>query len=228
MPDEIIDVDRNARPVEIRGTGIVFRAPGLVGRVFYRGLQTEGEVRTAATKAEPDPLDIGLAEVGALEVHQLEIAAPTPSVTRAENTRAGEGDLQLDEFEVDFSAKHDEYSFVIYRDEDGVSSIHFPSLAAPGETMTTRAAGQEQVFRYRLQLRPVLGFQPRETNVRGWSLVNKVIKFVVGKISIRAAGLAVYGTVWTWESKARSFQGVHGGPDLNALMAEQPVSFISW
>ena len=94
MPDEIIDINRNVRPIEIRGTGIVFRAPGLVGRVFYRGLQTEGDVRTAATRAEPDPLDVGLAEVGGLEVHQLEIAAPTPTVTRAENTRAGEGDVR--------------------------------------------------------------------------------------------------------------------------------------
>ncbi len=228
MPDEIIDINRNVRPIEIRGTGIVFRAPGLVGRVFYRGLQTEGDVRTAATRAEPDPLDVGLAEVGGLEVHQLEIAAPTPTVTRAENTRAGEGDVQLDEFEANFPANDGEYSFVIYRDEDGVTSIHFPSLAAPGETLTTRAAGQEQIFRYRLQLRPALGFQPRDADVRGWGLLHKVIKFVVGKISIRPAGLAIYGAVWTWESKARSFQGFHGGPDLNALLAEQPVSFTDW
>jgi hypothetical protein len=228
MPDEIIALNRNARPVEIRGTGIVFRAPGLVGRVFYRGLQTEAEVRTAASRTEPDPLDIGLAEVGGLEVHQLEISAPTPSVTRAENTRAGEGDLQLDEFEADFPAKDDEYSFVIYRDEDGVTSIHFPSLAAPGETMTTRAAGQEQVFRYRLQLRPALGWEPRETNVRGWGLASKVIKFVVGKVAVRPAGLAIYGAVWAWERKARSFEGLHGGADLGALLAEQPAPYTDW
>lgn len=228
MSDTIIDINRNARPVEIRDTGIVFRAPGLVGRVVYRGLQTEGEVRTAATREEPDPLDIGLSEVGGLEVHQLEIAAPTPSATRLENTRAGEGDLELDEFEADFPAREDEYSFVIYRDEDGVTSIHFPSLAAPGETMTPRAAGEEQVFRYRLQLRPALGLQPREADVRGWGLLHKVIKFVVGKISVRAAGLAIYGAVWTWESKARSFEGLHGGSALSGLLTEQPARFTDW
>jgi hypothetical protein len=228
MPDIIIDINRDAHPTEIRDTGIVFRAPGLVGRVTYRGLRTEGDVRSAATIAEPDPLDVGLAEVGGLAVHQLEIAAPTPPVSRSEDTRAGEGDLQLDEFAADFAAKEDEYSFVIYRDEDGVTSIHFPTLVPPGETMTTRAAGEELVYRYRIQLRPERGLEPQVVSVRGWALLNKIIKFVVGKIAVRAAGLAIYGAVWEWERKARIEHGIHGGPDVDALLTEKPDSFTDW
>jgi len=94
--------------------------------------------------------------------------------------------------------------------------------------MTTRAALEEQVFRYRLQLRPALGLEPQETNVRGWGLLHKVIRFVVGKISVRAAGLAIYGAVWTWESKARSFEGFHGGADLATLLADEPMPFADW
>jgi hypothetical protein len=228
MPDIIIDINRDARPTEIRGTGIVFHAPGLVGRATYRGLRTEGNVRSAATLVEPDPLDVGLAEVGGLEVHQLEIAAQTPSVTRSEDTRAGEGELYGDEFAADFPVEADEYSFVIYRDEDGVTSIHFPTLVPPGETMTTRAASEEFVYRYRIQLRPERGLEPQVVSVRGWSLLNKVIKFVVGKLAVRAAGLAIYGAVWEWESKARIEHLLHGGSNVDALLAEKPINITDW
>jgi hypothetical protein len=228
MPDEVININRNQRPVEIHGTGIVFRAPGLTGRVFYRGSQSPTEVRTAAVRLDPDPLDVGLAEIDGIEVHHMEIEAPTPTVARNEETRAGEGALAADEFEADLPTQDDEYSFVVYRDEDGVTSIHFPYLATPGEALTTRSATDERVFHYRFQLRPQLGLEPRETSVRGWGLAHKIIKFVVGKITVRAAGLAIYGAVWAWESKARAFQDFHGGADYNALLADNPVCFTDW
>jgi hypothetical protein len=40
-------------------------------------------------------------------------------------------------------------------------------LVAPSETLAARAEAEEQVFRYRLQLRPASGFQSQLDIVRG-------------------------------------------------------------
>ena len=231
MPDISIDLKREARSVEIRGTGITLRAPGLQGRATFRGLRIEGEVRAAEAKGEPDPVDLGLAEIGGLATQELVIDARTPEVARPEGTRAGEGELANDEVAFEVPSARDEYAFVIYRDEDGVLSIHFPMASTPGETAITRSAGDRKISPFRIRLRQASGVQPEGVTTRGWGLATKVFKFVVGKIvekiAGRPVGYAVYGAAWVWESTARKQQGFHGG-DLNALLAEKSTPVTEW
>lgn len=226
--EEIFDLGGSTRPIEIRGTGIVLRAPGLRGRGVYRGKRTEGEVRAAAEVPEPDPIDAGIAEIG-LEMHDFEIDAPTPVVVRPAGVRAGEGALQDDEIEIEFRCARDQYHYAIYRDEDGVVSIHFPKRVPPGQALITRAPADEAPYVYRIQLRPVLGVAPEGVTTRGWGgFLKKAFKVVVGKLAGPVVGLAAYCAVWTWEKLARKHEGFHGGKDVGKLLADKPITFDDW
>lgn len=243
MPDQTFRLNQESIPRSIPGSGISWVAPGLRGEMSYdfkaAPRATEGQTRDSVRMSE-DPLDQAVAEIGVLEAHDLEIEAPTPEVRDFKGVRGVTEGLGEDEVAVDYNPKPDEYSFVIYRDEDGSISIHFPqnlsgitSALAQGGTPggTVRGAG-EPVHRYRITLREANGSRgtvagPSTTRFGVTTIGKKLIKLVVGKIVEKtlepAVGAAVYGAVWAWENSARKFEGFHGGENTSKLFSQIPV-----
>jgi pimeloyl-ACP methyl ester carboxylesterase len=122
-----------------------------------------------------------------------------------------------------------EFQYAIYQDEDGVVTFHFPTEVAANKSLATRAATREKVFRYRVELRPVVGGAPQQGVTRGiiGKLAKKLLKVVVGKITDYSAQYAAYGLVWAWENNWRSFEGFHGGQPQD-LLADRPTAFMDW
>ncbi len=242
MPDQTFRLNRESVPRAIPGTGISWVAPGLLGTLNYDYKAAQGdepatrsglrEVTTGAT----DPLEQALSEIGVLDTHNLEMDAPTTEVVRPEGVRSATGALEDDEMALDYEPKPDEYAFVVYQDEDGAVSIHFPeNLAA--RTAEAEAAGpavrrtEEPVQHFRIPLRKPVGpgAAPGESTTRFGvvAIGKKLIKLVVGKIAKKVfepvVGAADFGAVWIWERTRRKFEGFHGGPNAAALFGDEPA-----
>ncbi|HWZ98413.1 MAG TPA: alpha/beta hydrolase [Candidatus Dormibacteraeota bacterium] len=236
-------------PQPIGATGISFAAPGLEGELTVEvksapaadATLTRSSLRDSSEIASPDSVDGAIEEIGGLTAFNLETKARTPVVSEAEGVRSGTDKLANDEAILNYKPRPDEYSFVVYQDEAGAISLHFPeglSTAKPESSdveRATRDAGNG-LQHYRIQLRTPAPPPPpqegeRQTRFGLAAIGKKLLKLVVGKIIKKAAGPLVsaadYGAVWLWESKARAFEGFHGGPDANTLLAENPVALNS-
>ncbi len=223
-------LSRNAIPFSPRGSGLTFRAPGLSGRAEWERKRSLGEAR-AATGESPE-LDVALEEAGLEERHTLVLEAETPVIAAPAGpfgaSRTGEGEPRDDEIDLEVASEAGEFQFVVYQDEDGVTSIHFPDRLPGEEPAVVRASGPG-LCRYRIRMRPPgAGSGPARQggNERGWvgSLAKKVLKVIVGKLLAGAVGKAVYGAAHTWESRARPFQGLHSGETAAVLLAAEPRS----
>jgi pimeloyl-ACP methyl ester carboxylesterase len=226
MPDEIFELSGSALPTELPG-GTVIVAPGLVGTGTYLGRRSRGEVR-AATQERND-FDVAIEEAGLEDRHTITLEAPTPTVPARGLSRGGEAELQDNEVLLEVPSALHEFQYAIYQDEDGVVTFHFPTEVAANKSLATRAVTREKVFRYRLELRPVVGGAPQHGVTRGiiGQLAKKLLKVVVGKITDYGAQFAAYGLVWAWENNCRSFEGFHGGQPQD-LLADRPTAFMDW
>src|SRR5713226_2638652 len=165
MPDYTLRLNRQSTPQSIPGTRISFIAPGLRGELSVDRkpapgvgqLTVRSSLRDSSEIGPSDSVDQAIQEIGILDAYNLETEAPTPEVARSEGVRAGTGTLEDDEVALDYEPKPDEYSFVVYRDEDGAMSIHFPEqLATPTAAEGVRATGGP-VQHYRIALRRATG-----------------------------------------------------------------------
>jgi len=228
---ETFVLSRSSIPFSPRGSGLTIWAPGLTGRAEWESRRSLGEARAAA--GESPELDGALAEAGLEERHTLVLEAETPVITAPSGpfgaSRAGEGEPRADEIDLEVASEAGELQFVVYQDEDGVTSIHFPDRPPREEAVAARASAPG-LCRYRIRMRPPgAGSGPgrKGGDERGWvgSLAKKVLKVIVGKLLAGAVGKAVYGAAHTWESRARRFQGLHRGETAAALLAAEPRSF---
>lgn len=226
MPDEIFELSGSTLPTELPG-GMVILAPGLIGTGTYLGRRGRGELR-AATQ-ERDDFDHAILEASLEDRHTITLEAQTPAIPDRRQSRGEETELKSNELLLEVPSALDEFQYAIYQDEDGVVTFHFPIEVAANRSLTTRAATREKVFRYRLELRPVVGGGPQQGVTRGiiGRLTKKLLKVVVGKITDYGAQYATYGLVWAWEKNWRSFEGFHGG-HLQDLLANHPTAFTDW
>lgn len=248
MADYELELRGSSQPEPIGSTGISFAAPGLVGRLSVDeraarvgGTAVRGGLRDSAQLTSADAIDNAIDEIGDLASYNLETEASTPEVRRAEGVRAGAGELADDEATLDYEPKPDEYSYVVYRDENGAISIHYPesltaAALAPEKTAETVRSAHANTQHYRLQLRRPVPTAPvasaeEQTRFGAVTIGKKLLKLVVGKIIKKAAGPLVgaadYGAVWLWEKKARAFEGFHGGADPTTLLADDPVALTA-
>jgi pimeloyl-ACP methyl ester carboxylesterase len=245
VPDRI-ELTGESVPRRLADTRVSFAAPGLRGELSFdikpapgnEPLRTRSGLRDSSRVLSNDEIDDAVEEVGNLEAYNLETEAPTPTAGRMdETTRSGSGEIADDEALIEYEPKPGEYSYVIYRDEAGIISLHFPENlpqveSSTGETATT-TRGTDEPQKYRIVLRkPQAPAQPSTTESQTrfgvTTIGKKLIKLVVGKAIKKAVGPLVgaadYGAVWLWENRARAFQGFHSGQSLSDLLADNPIS----
>jgi pimeloyl-ACP methyl ester carboxylesterase len=143
----------------------------------------------------------------------------------------------------------DEVEFAIYRDEDGVVSLHLPiplptvnkavpaSVAArsdaqvkvPAPVSATQApsAPLPPTHHYWIKLRPPQAAPagsaaPKQMAMLG-GIGGKVIQFVKRKVLGGLEGDAVYLAARAWEALYRKPQGFHGGATAAQLLANPPL-----
>ncbi len=241
MPEQTFRLRRESVPRSIPGTGISWIAPGLLGTLDYDYKPAQGTSPVTSDLREVaagpgDALDQALSQVGVLETHNLEMEAPTPEVERPEGVRSAAGPLEDDEMAIDYQPKPDEYSYILYQDENGAISIHFPEnlpeRTTEGATARSAVRTTEQpVQHYRIPLRKPVATEPEpgeSTSRFGYATIGKkLLKLVVGKIVKKVfepvVGAADFGAVWIWENAKRKFEGFHGGPNTDALLADEPT-----
>jgi|HubBroStandDraft_6_1064221.scaffolds.fasta_scaffold21866_4 pimeloyl-ACP methyl ester carboxylesterase len=215
-----INLKNSQQPVDIPGSGVRIRAPGLVGDVVWHGPRASSEVR--AETAESPLLAEALREAGLEDRHTLEVNAPTP-VRSPVYQRILTTDVAPDEIEIDVPTSANELQFAIYTDEDGITTFQFPAVRPKAQPEApSRAAGGGQVT-YRIPLRQakgVLGETSQSRFIGG--MARKVIKIVMRKALKPVAGKAVFAATQLWEDKYRAEQGFHGG-SLEELLTS-PVS----
>lgn len=241
MADYSFAIDRETLAHSIPGTGISLRAPGLRGTIEYTAKAAPMAALDLARAggAPIDPLDQAVSQTSSLQSHDIETDAPTPDVAPVEGARAGVGELQDDELEVSYDAKPGEYSFVIYRDESGGLSFHFPQTPAASDASSKGVeparSGVARTDTFRIQLRkpePPPAEEGAKTRFGLVAIGKKLLKVVVGKIAKTVfepvVGAAAYGAVWLWESTMRRFDGFHGGTNAAALLANTPAPFSEW
>jgi hypothetical protein len=226
MPDEIFELSGTALATELPG-GVMILAPGLIGTGSYSGRRVRGEVR-AATQERSD-FDAAIFEANLEDRHTITIEAPTPTVLPGIQARGGDAVLQDNEVLLEVPSGLNEFQYAVYQDEDGVVTFHFPTEIATSQSLATRAATREKVFRYRLELRPVIGTDRERRVTRGvvGLLAKKVLKVLVGRTIDVGTQYGAFGLVWAWEKKWRSFEGFHAGRPQD-LLADSPTAFTDW
>lgn len=244
MPERIV-LKGETVTRRIGETRVSFAAPGLIGELTMdrrapggdETLPARSGLRDSSQPLSNDEIDRAVEEVGNLESYDLETEAVTPRTDRSEETtRTGTGALNDNEAVIEYQPQPGEYSYLIYRDEMGVISLHFPeNLPRPEEIgrevgQITRGPGDVQKYRILLRTPPTGGPSSStgaQTRFGIMSVGKKLFKLVVGKaikrVSAPVAEAAAYGAVWLWESRARAFQGFHSGRTVEALLAENPV-----
>ena len=221
-----VDLRRPQQTVEIPGSGIRMRAPGIEGNVVWHGARGPSDVR--AETAESPLLTQALAEAGLQDRDTLEVNAPTPKRPPGFQ-RILSSDVAPDEVVIDVPARADELQFAIYTDEDGVTTLQFPEVpqkAAAGSP-SERAAGAGSVT-YRIPLRQAKGQLGQESQSRFLGgLARKIIKIVVRKAIIPVAGKAIFAAAELWENKHRAEQGFHSGT-FDQLLATPASPCRDW
>lgn len=238
-------LNRTSRRVEL-GNGKWLRAPSLSGNVTW---QSPAEQAALVAGAPPDQMSRALAEAGLERENgflSLEgiTPSPTPRLAEAVPERSRHHKLL-----VGTSIASDEVEFAIYRDEDGVVSLHLPiplPTVNKAVTASVAAAGYAQAnipatvsatqapptlapptHHYWIKLRPPQAapagaVAPKQMAMLG-GIGGKVIQFVKRKVLGGLEGDAVYLAAKAWEALYRKPQGFHGGATTAALLANPPA-----
>jgi pimeloyl-ACP methyl ester carboxylesterase len=218
---EIFDLEGRRVPIELPEAGITLLAPGLLGRGSYEGKRELGRVR--ALTREKTLLDEALAETELEDRHSIILEAPTPTPTAA---RSSGSEIPDDEIELRVESSEATVQFVVYADEDGVLSLHFPERRMGAEKAPGRAARGSRIDFYRIRLRRAGGNSGGSRGIIG-AAAHKLIKIIVGKALEGAARLGEFAAVRLWERKARSDQGFHSG-DVSRFLSLPPLRFSDW
>jgi pimeloyl-ACP methyl ester carboxylesterase len=234
-------LNRTSRRVDL-GNGKWLRAPGLTGSAIWRS-PTEHKALLAG--APPDQMTRALAEAG-LERESGFLSlegitpSPTPRLAKAVPERSPHHKVL-----VGTTIASDEVEFAIYRDEDGILSLHLPiPLPAVGKAVTAsvaarrgphgkasvsakRSAPLPPTHHYWIKLRtpqaaPAGTATPKQMAMLG-GIGGRVIQFVKRKVLGGLAGDAVYLAAKAWEAHYRKPQGFHGGATATALLANPPA-----
>jgi hypothetical protein len=200
-------------PTQLDQSGITLVAPGLQGRGRWHSRRYAGETR--AGTAERSELDQAIAESGAEDRHTLLLEAPTPPGAGGVRSVGGAGGLGPDELLLQVPLARDEAALVLYVDEAGVLSFHYPqpgNAAAP--ELPSRAFGAGRQLQFRLRLR---AGRPRAavagTGERGLfsRVAGQLVKVLVVKLFPDPVGGFAARRVQAWEQQHRAWQGLHGG-----------------
>lgn len=223
---EAFDLISNQLPIEkLEQEGIILIAPGLSGDGIYIGSSTAGGIR--AIDDEVGSLDEAIHDAGLESRHTLVIEAPTPDIQTKQGGRSALQDVANDEMLLQVPSEPDEIQFVIYADEAGIITFHYPQPTDASSAPPLRARTQNQ---YILPLRNAQGQSVIGEKLRGpfGKIGSKIIKVVVGKILKKQVGKAAHWAIEEWENRARTFQGLHGGKDFVELMQANPIPFKQW
>ncbi|HEY1801445.1 MAG TPA: hypothetical protein VGG46_10970 [Terriglobales bacterium] len=239
----IFALDRTSQRLEL-GNGKWLRAPGLTGNAIWR---TPTEHKALLAGAPPDQLTRALVEAGLkrengfLSLEEI-TPSPTPRLAKAVLERSWHHKVL-----VGTTIASDEVEFAIYRDEDGIISLHLPiPLPAVNKAVTAsvaarrgahgkasaaasakRSASLPPTHHYWIKLRtpqaaPAGTVTPKQMAMLG-GIGGKVIQFVKRKVLGGLAGDAVYLAAKAWEALYRKPQGFHGGATAAALLANPPA-----
>lgn len=237
-------LNRTSRRLEL-GDGKFLRAPSLAGNVTW---QSPAEHAKLLTDTAPDQMRRALAEAGLERENgflSLEGVTPSPAprVSEAAPERSRHHKIL-----VGTTIASDEVEFAIYRDEDGVVSLHLPiplptvntavpaSAAAPIQAQAKAPAAvpatqapsvpPPPTHHYWIKLRPQAApagaAAPKPMAMLG-GIGGKVIQFVKRKVLGGLEGDAVYLAAKAWEALYRKPQGFHGGATAAALLANPPA-----
>jgi hypothetical protein len=219
-----IDLRWNTQSVEIPESGLRVCAPGLDGSITWHGARGASDLR--AETGETAVLTEALAEAELEDLHTLDVEAATPSRPPGYE-RLLASDVAPDEIEIEAPALPGETEFAIYVDEDGVTTLHFPSPPAAGETATGRGS-VAGVNTYRIPLRQASGAAggPSQSRFLG-GLARKIIKIVARAAFKPLAGPAAFAAAQRWENRCRAEQGFHGGT-VDQLLNQPALPFANW
>ncbi len=239
-------LNRTSRRLEL-GNGKFLRAPSLSGNVTW---QSPAEHAALLAGSTPDQMTRALAEAGLERENGLLslegiTPSPAPRVAEAVPERSRHRKIL-----VGTTIASDEVEFAIYRDEDGVVSLHLPiPLPTVNQAVTaTVALGVEATAKvpaaasatpapsvvpappthhYWIKLRPPQAAPagpaaPKQMAMLG-GIGGKVIQFVKRKVLGGLEGDAVYLAAKAWEALYRKPQGFHGGATPAALLANPPA-----
>ena len=220
-----IELRTTSQPVQIPESGIQLRAPGLDGSITWNGAR--GATETRAETTELPLLNEAIAEADLQDRHTLEVNAPTPT-RPAGYERITADEVAPDELEINVPAPADESQFVIYTDEDGVTTIHFPNPPAVApQARVARAEGEVHTFR--IPLRQPVGTPGSESQSRlVGGLARKLIKVVAHKLFKPFEGKAVFLAAELWENKCRAEQGFHSGSSAQQLLQPHSIPYKDW
>lgn len=207
--DEQFELRGDFTPTELDASGITLVAPGLSGSGTCLAKRQFGETRDFT--GEKSELDEAIDEAGAEDRHTLVIEAPTPVVNPTSGVRSV-GEVADDELLLQVPLAPDETAVVMYVDEAGLVSFHYPGQTSPTEpVLPSRAFNAGQQLQFHLKLRD--GASAASSGSRGWiaKATSKIIKILVVKVFPDQVGSFAAKRVQAWERKRRIHQGLHDG-----------------
>lgn len=228
---EDFELKANEDPIEL-DSGITLVAPGLSGFCRYVGVRSQGETR--AFSAEQTGLDQAITEANLEDRHTLVIEAPTPD---PQNEQGGGSVFQdavsNNEILLQVPGYQDERQFLMYSDEAGIISFHYPEAIEPKQALpSTRSVEAAVQNQYRITLRREQDLTPGKSVAESRGLFgnigSKILKVLVAKVFEKTTGNAAHWLIQQWENRCRAFQGLHGGRDFSELMSKSPVPFDNW
>ena len=219
-----VELTATTETVTIPTSGIQIRAPGLSGNIIWSGAR--GPTETRAETAESPLLNEAIIEAGLDDRHTLEVNAEAPLLPPGYR-RITTDEVAPDELEIDIPVRGDESQFVIYTDEDGATTIHFPN--PPTVTPQTGLVRAATVQTFKIQLRRSVGAAGTEMQSRFFGgLSRKLIKVVARKLIRPFEGKAIYWAAENWERRYRAAQGFHGGNSAQQLLQSTPIPHNDW
>ncbi|PPK72310.1 hypothetical protein B0F88_104103 [Methylobacter tundripaludum] len=229
---EDFELEENTDPIEL-DAGITLLAPGLAGSCRYVGARTHGTTR--ALTAEKTGLDEAIREANLEDRHTLVIEAPTPEPQPEQGGRGGvfEDAVGNNEILLQVPGYQDERQFLMYTDEAGIISFHYPEPVEPNQALpSTRSVEAAVQNQYRITLRSGQDQNPAKpaSDSRGLfgKIGSKILKVLVTKVFDKQAGSSVHWAIQQWENRCRAFQGLHAGKNFTELMSQSPMPFDKW
>jgi pimeloyl-ACP methyl ester carboxylesterase len=221
MP-QTIQLNQNSGWITLGTSGIRLQAPTLKGSVIWSSPAEHSQLMLAAAPAAVDPFEQALREAGLADQGSATFPVGTQSAVAGKNT------LVFDQ-----PQDPNQVEFAIYRDENGIVSLHRPlpsspptaamlALAVPGVPPPAR------LNHYSIPLRnaaPKVGAVPMA--MLG-GIAGKVIRFVGRAVLNGVLGDAVYVAAKLWEDHYRAAQGIHESSTPALLLANAPTPLANW
>lgn len=209
------DLGLDSSPIELDGFGLRLVAPGLFGSVQ---LYSRSGAGARDYPGSTDALDQGIADAGLELRYLLRVEAPTPP--RGAGDGRSTGGVSLGDVELQVPVNANESSFVLYRDEAGVVSLHYVKVAPGNAQYVAARAGRSERFRIPLRSGSASALGGERGPIGG--VFAKILRVVIVKLLPDQVGAAAFRHVQSWERTHRGFEGFHGG-NASQLMAQVPT-----